>query len=266
MNDRKEIGIFELAELFGITPAAIRKYEGKGIIQPERNIDNKYRKYSSWEVVKMVFARGLSQEGFSLSQVSQMLETQEPVEHIEPIEVLQAELAKEIVYKKRLITLLDRQKRSYESRKTQGKVQIECLPALYCCRLLEENELACKSNAERKKLEEWIEALPFVSVYIIHTESHECRTCLGISEEERKSYGLEQLVPDFVLPEKMCVTCNVVFDREGWYERGEIDEGFEQAKSLGFPIESTSIMRMYAYVQHDGKYTCHVKGCFPILV
>jgi len=264
MSGKKKIGIFELSELFGITPAAIRKYEGKGIIRPERNKENMYRKYSSWEVVKMLYARGLSKEGFSLNQVSEMLGVQDPIEHVDRIEKMQTEIAREIVYKKRLITLLDRQKKMYDSRKVHDNVQIEYMPALYCREIIANGEIDDGMDDQQGGLKAWITALPFVSVYIIHSESHDCRIYMGITEEERKAYDLEDLVPDFTLPERMCVTCNIEFDREGWHKLGKIDKGFEAAKSLGIPIEDVCIMKMYAYIQNEGKYTCHVKGYFPI--
>ena len=45
---KKEVGIFELAELLGVTSEAIRKYENKDIIQ---EIDDK--EYRQWYIVSL---------------------------------------------------------------------------------------------------------------------------------------------------------------------------------------------------------------------
>ena len=72
----RAMGIFELADLFGVTTEALRKYEAKGLLQPYRD-ENGYRKYSSWDLTKIIRLRQLRQTGFSLEEISGELKLEE---------------------------------------------------------------------------------------------------------------------------------------------------------------------------------------------
>ena len=83
----RSIGIFELSELFGITPEALRKYEEKHILHPIRD-KNGYRKYSSWDLTKLVRIRQLRSEGVSLGGVAQQLRQGDPQQKLQELESL----------------------------------------------------------------------------------------------------------------------------------------------------------------------------------
>lgn len=268
MADKKYIGIFELADLFDITPEAIRKYEAKGIVQPIRDSANRYRKYSSWEVAKLVTSRSLSIEGFSLNQVSDILQTRELDAHVNMLEALQERIAKEIIYKKRIIALLEQQKNDYLSRKGRdGRLQIEHMPALCCCRLTQNDRLVEKEGEARDNLKAWIRALPFVRMCFMINDAYQMCTCLCLEEESRVRLGLEHLVPDFVIPEKICVICDLVFERSAarYSVFDVLKQAMDKVEGLGFEVEDTRIFHLYAYTQKDGSYRSYVKGFFPII-
>lgn len=266
MDGKKEIGIFELSELFGITPSAVRKYEAKGIIQPERDSSNRYRKYSSWEVVKMVYARGLSQAGFSLNQASDMLEMEKTVDPVAQIEVLQEKLAREIIYKKRLIAYLDRQKKEYMVRYARKeKLQIEHIPTIYACELLSKDRIVDKSGVEeRENLKAWIRALPFVSLYTVRTKEGVQSTYLGISDEDMRKYGLTELKPERIFSGKMCVTCELKYDRKETYMGKHVKEAMDMVREAGFDVEDICILWLHGYRQAKDTYINYIKAYFPI--
>ena len=268
MAGKKDIGIFELAELFDITPEAIRKYEAKGIIRPHRNEENRYRKYSSWEVVKLAVSRGMSMEGFSLNQVADMLETQELDEHVRMLEALQEKIAREIVYKKRLISLIDRHKKEYYgSIGREGRMQIEHVSALYCCKLTENGQVVDKKGEELSNLKAWIAALPFVGMCFVYNEVFEMCTCLAISEEDMERFGLTHLTPEFVVAAQMCVVYDMTIERNAAYYSvfDTLNAAAEKVKELGFRVEETRYMWLYAYTQKNDSYRSYVKGLFPIV-
>lgn len=264
MAGKREIGIFEMSELFGITPEAIRKYEAKNIIQPKRDEENKYRKYSCWELVKMIFARSLSKEGFSLGEVAEMLDDENSTDHIRKIEDIQKELVREIIYKKRLLSILEHQRKIYTQGESTKQQIIENMPTLYCLSLLEKECMA--AGNEQRNLKKWICELPFVSVLVLRMPDGECKTCLAYSEENRVAYGLSHLEPEFILQERMCVTRNFMYTYKTWHELGVVEREYEKACTMGFALDDLCIMQMYAYQQRNGEYTSYVKGYFPIKI
>jgi putative AdoMet-dependent methyltransferase len=65
--------IQEIAQRLNITPRAIRLYEKKGLLAPERTADNGYRRYSeadAWRLQTIASLRGL---GLSLEQIEALL-------------------------------------------------------------------------------------------------------------------------------------------------------------------------------------------------
>lgn len=264
MTDKTKIGIFELSELFGISPSAIRKYEMKGIILPERDSDNKYRKYSSWEVLKMVYVRGLSRDGFSLKQMSEMMNAERPMDHLEEVEKLQEELAKEIVHKKRLIAYLDWQKKEFMVRQfRKEKLQIEHMPTLLTCELLCKDRIADKDIEGRKNLKEWIQALPFVSLYTVCNKDEVGSVYLGISDENAQKFGLTELKPERIFLEKMCVTCELRYDKDE-YMGNFMRETFDMVRKSGFEVEDTFILWQHGFFQEKDTYVNYSKAYFPI--
>ena len=265
---KKEFGIFELAELFGITPEAIRKYEAKNIIQPYRDEESKYRKFGTWELIKMIWARSLSLEGFGLRQISDMFEHEKPEDQLAQLEAMQESLAREIVYRKRLIRRPDKQKKDiYDRIGREGKLQVEHVPALYCCVIMEGDTLVDKKGKDRENLKQWIQALPFASISFMGNTAYETHSCLVITEEEREIYGLQHLGPDFVIPERLCVVCDMVAEHCDAYDTSNetIAAGRNKALELGFVLEDQWITLSYAYTQKDGIYQSYIKGIFPIV-
>ncbi|MEX1029691.1 MAG: MerR family transcriptional regulator [Paenibacillaceae bacterium] len=66
--------INELAERLGMTPRAIRLYEQKGLLQPERIPDNGYRNYSEEDSWRLQTIASLREIGLSILQIQVMLE------------------------------------------------------------------------------------------------------------------------------------------------------------------------------------------------
>ncbi len=108
-SGRKNVGIFELADLLGVTEEALRKYETREIIRPIRD-ERGYRKFHSWDLTKIIYARQLKQEGFSLNDIADTMKNSNAGEQVDGIERLQKKLALEIQYRQKLIHWLSAQK------------------------------------------------------------------------------------------------------------------------------------------------------------
>lgn len=265
-HGKKEIGIFELSDLLNVTSEALRKYENKEILQPIRDRKG-YRKFHSWDLTKIICARQMRQEGFSLNDVADGLKNNDSQCQISMIENMQKTLMQEILYRKKLIHWLSNQRDEVMRNEQIGdRCVIEHLPALYCCIYMVDDTLVKKSDVKREKLKQWLQALPFINVYYIGDIHGKTLSCLALTVDEMRIYALEHLVPDFIVPEQHCVVCYAVAEHDEGHDTSEesIESAYRRAQSMDMELKGYMVGRMIRYVQHAGTYASVNKMCFPI--
>lgn len=64
----------QLARLSGVTTEAIRFYERKGLLKPERNPSTNYRYYNETAIKRLRFILKAKNHGFTLSEIRELLE------------------------------------------------------------------------------------------------------------------------------------------------------------------------------------------------
>ena len=262
----KSISISRMADLFSLTAETLRKYDAKGIISAFRD-GNEYRKYSSWEVTKLIWARALRAEGYSLDQIAVHTVERVSDDSIRIIEEMQKKIASEIVERQRILKWLEERKRSYrELDSREDEVTVEIQPEIWCCSYLTDNTMAGKKGAEWENLQEWMKALPFVSVYYVGNRAYNTVSCVGITAEERDRYGLTRLTPDFILPEQMYLSKFVIAEHSRQHDTSNevILQGFADIQERGYPLQDLFVMRVFDYVQKDGLYRSYNKMMIPI--
>ena len=262
----KSINISRMADLFSLTAETLRKYDAKEIISAFRD-GNEYRKYSSWEVTKLIWARALRAEGYSLDEIAAHTVERVTDDSIRIIEEMQQKVAYEIVERQRLLKWLEERKRSYRELAARGdEVTVEIQPQIWCCSYLTNNTMAGKRGDDWENLKEWMRALPFVSVYYVGNEAYQTVSCVGITAEERDRYGLHHLKPDFVLPEQMYLSKFVIAEHSRAHDTSNdvIKQGFADIREKGYPLQDLFLMRVFDYVQKDGLYRSYNKMMVPI--
>ncbi len=265
-SGRKNVGIFELADLLGVTAEALRKYETREIIQPIRD-ERGYRKFHSWDLTKIIYARQLKQEGFSLNDIADTMKNNNAGEQVDGIETLQKKLALEIQYRKKLIHWLSAQKDEVlRSEQVGERCVIEWQPALLCCVYMVNDTLVDKTGEAREHLKQWLQALPFCSIYYIGSPENRVVSCLVLSEEEIRRYQLDHLAADFVIPEHLCAICYSKAEHDPRRDTSidNLRKAQSKLKDLNMEFEDYVITRMIRYVQRDDWYMSVNKICFPI--
>jgi len=260
------MGIFELADLFGVTTVALRKYEDKKILQPYRD-ENGYRKYHSWEVTKIIRARQLRGEGFSLQDIAAEMTQEDPARQLQDIEALEERLVKEISYREKLIRWLRACREEILAAEELGEeCVIERQSPRYCCVYMVEDTLVDKKGQEWNRLKEWIQALPFARVCYVGNSVRHMYSCLSLRQEELKLYGLENLKPDFILPEQSCVVCNAVAEHTQTRDTSEecIAAVREKARGLGVRLADVAVLEMVRYTQQGDTFHSYNKAMFPL--
>ncbi len=263
---KKEIGIFEMAELLGVTSEALRKYENKEIIQPIRDRRG-YRKFHSWDLTKIICARQMRQEGFSLNDIADGMKNNDAQLQIGMIEEIQKTLMQEILYRKKLIHWLSLQKDEVMRSEQQGdRCVVEYLPALHCCAYMVDDTLVDKKGEAREHLKQWLQALPFINVYYIGVVDDKTLSCLVLTEDEMRTYELEYLTADFVIPEQYYAVTYAAAEHDSEHDTSEacILSSLQRVQSMNMKLGNYMVGRMVRYIQHAGKYVSVNKMCYPI--
>ena len=70
-----KISISALSIAYGLTPEALRYYEEKGLLSPERTAASGFRKFSITDVQVLGIIKSLQRQGFSLDEIRRVLKT-----------------------------------------------------------------------------------------------------------------------------------------------------------------------------------------------
>ncbi len=74
-----KISISALSVAYGLTPEALRYYEEKGLLTPERTSSSGYRKFSSVDIQMLGIIKSLQRQGFSLDEIRRVVKTGLPL-------------------------------------------------------------------------------------------------------------------------------------------------------------------------------------------
>ena len=70
-----KISISALSIAYGLTPEALRYYEEKGLLSPERTASSGFRKFSIADIQVLGIIKSLQRQGFSLDEIRRVLKT-----------------------------------------------------------------------------------------------------------------------------------------------------------------------------------------------
>lgn len=68
-----KISISALSTAYGLTPEALRYYEEKGLLSPDRTASSGFRRFSIADVQRLGIIKGLQRQGFSLDEIKRIM-------------------------------------------------------------------------------------------------------------------------------------------------------------------------------------------------
>lgn len=264
---KEKINISDLARIFNVSSETLRKYDTQNILIPYRE-DNLYRIYSSWELTKLIRTRQLRMEGYSIKDIEQHFKAIQFEDNLINIENREIEIQHDIEEREKLLLWLKERKQTIrDTQEIKDKVVIRKAEKLYCCVYMVDNTMVSKDKKQMNYLKEWLSVLPYLTVYYIGIAGSKVLSCVGVSEREKELYKLNDLVPDFVLPEAEVAVCNM-----NTYKGEQIDtsnenimESFEKVQKAGYTHQNIFVIKMIEYTQKDGLYTCLNQAMIPIV-
>jgi len=107
-----KISISALSIAYGLTPEALRYYEEKGLLTPERTSSSGFRKFSIQDVQVLGIIKSLQRQGFSLDEIKRVLKTGLPLsELVSMMDEKRTDLSEQIslanAIRNRLVTCTD---------------------------------------------------------------------------------------------------------------------------------------------------------------
>lgn len=206
--------IGKVAELLGLSAEAIRYYENKGIITPERDPDSGYRYYNAWDLHMLLRARHYLAYGFSLEDIEKLFKS-------EALRAVQDSMhEQELVIEQELIrqtNLLRRIKQSeamlQDAMDSVGKFELKYRPGIYRIDT-QSNYTIGHFEEQRQLVRTWSDFVPFTfSTAAFIKEKMETGVTgfdfgLGICEEYAKLLHVEETKLIHYYPPCLCVhTC-----------------------------------------------------------
>lgn len=153
--------IGDTAKLIGISPALLRHYESKGIIDPKRE-ENDYRLYDNDMIKRLSGIRRFRSMGFSLKNAEILVKSPEQEELLKLHQERLTELKAELEWKQHILKALDfiYTELSVAVENTQ-KIEITQMPAMLWINNHMEEHLGSK---EILQLRAWLEGMPVVQI------------------------------------------------------------------------------------------------------
>lgn len=124
--------IKEVASFAGITTEAVRYYEKQGLVISEKNEENGYRYYKTWDIHMLMQARLYRQYGYSMNETKEMLQESTMEELEDLFAQKEQDLHESIVQQMRTLNYLRERRNVIGNAKEQSQqIRLETRPAMY---------------------------------------------------------------------------------------------------------------------------------------
>lgn len=190
MGERKmKYSIKKIANLLGISIEAVRNYEKCGLIEPQRNEQNNYRKYNAIDLNVIRRARSYMSYGFSLAEATDMLLNQDLFGVAKALEEREAALEKQLMLDYQILQFT-KNHAQYLTRISAGEREcaVEMSPAFYGLIYREKSQFF-EDEGLQQRIKEWNDIRPFAETFIVYAQScfqsYKAKTKGGICIEKR---------------------------------------------------------------------------------
>lgn len=154
--------IGDVAKMLGITPEAIRYYESRGIICPDKDENSSYRFYNVWDIHMLIRARSYRQFGYSLSETTKMLNEYTTDEFMDKLTKQESVIESDIIWQINLLKRIRETKQILQGVQSKlDEYSIQMRPAIY--RIQTQDAYTILPDAKtRSNFSRWVDKVPFV--------------------------------------------------------------------------------------------------------
>lgn len=154
--------IGEVARLLGLPNDTLRYYEKRGLISPQKDESSGYRYYDAWDLNFLLDSKWYRSFDFSLSDVEQMLHSDELEEYLMRCHKHEAELLRIInSYQQKLKALVLFYQRIERAQRMLGHVEVVESPAMVFQKHRQVNKFV-DNDEGLSVVQKWANLMPFV--------------------------------------------------------------------------------------------------------
>ena len=264
--------IGDVARILGISPDLLRYYEKKGVVKPEKNENNDYRYYDTWDINSLTDCLWFKNFGFSIEQIADIVRVPGVDELARMMEGKEEELRETIARSQLLL------RRSAEHRQDLEKIDA----LLYRCEISDSPELVrfinrigseyLRSPLQQEAARRWLKVMPFNQRYF---EMAGESALPGSEEDYRWGYSLSaayadaldfQVTPPMVrIPSRRSI--HTVFKNnggQGGFSPSLLQYALDYAARAGLPVFGPIHGVLLASVMEDGRLTGYFEAWLPV--
>lgn len=154
--------IGEIAKLFGMTTEGIRYYEDSGIVTPKKQEDSNVRYYDVWDIHMLIRVRTYRQIGFSLAEVSNLINHQESIDMAKVLTEKEKDIEADIIKQLNVLKYVRKiRSMTEEAKEMIGQYRLEYCPAIYRLEMQHQHQLLTAPLLE-SLIQKWIGKTPYL--------------------------------------------------------------------------------------------------------
>lgn len=267
---RYKIG--EVARLLGLPNDTLRYYERRGIVSPHRDDESGYRYYSAWDLNTLLDSKWYRSFDFSLSDVEQMLYTDELDEFMLRCHRHEMELINTInSYQQKLKSLVLFYQRIERARVNAGMLEVVDSPPIIYQKHRRADDFVSGDDA-LASIQKWTDLMPFVdhTFLITGTGYGENRIYdnyywgFSLPPKAALRYGIEILPPVEHFPSQKCVHTYFTAGGRGTFLCSFNEQIGSKLKEHGYNVTGSPFGHLIVRAKKDGEFTRLMEVWIPI--
>ena len=264
---RYKIG--DVARILGISPDLIRYYEEKGVVSPEKDPNNNYRYYDTWDINYLIDCLWYKNFGFGIDQVAEMVtqftydrllglfegKTEEILENIRRQELLLGrvrEYCERLVNTKNYVGTCD-------LRTSAGFVKY-----------INRHNTAYDNRADLQALSrQWLRYMPFTRRYFevpedgLLGEDDDYAWGFSLADAYAEEFQISVAPPVERMEPRLCIHSAFKSEGRGKFSARHLDFMTEYAGENGYKVSGCAFGNLACSVQEDGKVTGYFEVWLP---
>ncbi len=225
--------IGEIASMLRINVDAIRFYERKGLVHPQKNKDNKYRIFTMNNILELLDVIYYRELDMSISEISSILHSGTKSSMQALLREKRENAQRRLLFERQLIRKIEHIEQIYEMIDTNRKVSVRKFPKTWIMRQGYKKDEIMKSQIENFTKDQFVMSSVFYSYHIENQEMQNLYITMeqNIMEEFEMSWDhCEELNLG------TCI-CKVAKMEKNILQKESLKDMFQYAKRNGFQCE-----------------------------
>ncbi|MBR2832177.1 MAG: MerR family transcriptional regulator [Oscillospiraceae bacterium] len=265
---RYKIG--DVARILGISTDLIRYYEERGIVSPEKDPNNNYRYYDTWDINYLIDCLWYKQFGFGIDEIAGMASAITVDELTRCLDAKQAEIAADL---RRQELLLERIRQYRESlmriRSFVGKCDVR-QTAEFVCYLNRHNAQYDNRQELQRLSRQWLKYMPFtkryfeVSLVDVLDNGDDYSWGFSLGMKYVREFGLAIEPPIRFMPSRLCIHSAFKSSGKGAFSPRRIGFMKDWAEENSLTIAGNAFGNLACSALDEGKTTGFFEVWLPV--